>query len=359
MNEILKSPDSFVKFGVMEEEGFTNLLAEIADTDIWLDVPANEIRVDVSKEGTLLIRLGECGEYEMFPQATPSFRARSGNEKASILDKLDAEETAKVFNIYWPKCEGICKVLIRGGKILAMHTNRYIPFQQKRLFASAKNIFCDKYDKAVFETASYTHVNTTAVYEIVSARLLSSYRLALSAVGITASKDVRAFVEISTNDYGTSSVSLTPSISLNHNERVFISNPVTIEHRDNKTMEKCEGEMEKIFAAMSNGIANMRRLLGIELTYPSSVAIRLATSKKWNLPGGLIKELIPELKIPEMMGIPMNAHNFYMTLCEIFEMEGFEALSPARKLKVKELLAKIALLPEAEWQALDVNDISW
>lgn len=358
MNEILEMRKPYVTFSQMQEADFNKLLQEMNDTDHWIETNALHMKVIA---GTLYVELGtsRSKRFELHPQAWISVLRRSG----LTIEEFDAyspKELAVTLNIALRKKAGPFKVLIRGGKVLAVHTARYIPFPQKRIVSSLKsNVLEGKYEKIVFAGSTYTHERTSVCYEVISSRLLSAYKTALNAAGI-ASKDVRAFVEISTGDAGVTSVTLTPSLSLNHSERVLIGEPVSIKHRDNMTFAKCEEEMTRIFAAMSDGVENMRRLLGIELTYPSSVAIKIAkNTRKWNLPSGIIRELDPEFKIPEMMGITMSAHQFWLTLCEMFQSEGFNKLTPQRQFKIKESIARIALMKEAEWQNLDVNDVCW
>lgn len=358
MNEILKNPKAKASFSAMDEENFFSFLTEMAETDVWKVCSADDIRMR-TKDGILLIELGSEGSYEMHPDAVTSVRRRCGDLSGKILDRLNAEETAASMNIYWPHVDGEVKALIRGGKLLALHSRRYIPFQQKQLYETFKKMIEGKYDKVCFEKATYKHDRTYAIFEIVSERLLSGYKLAMAKAGITASKDVRAYVELATSDAGVNAISLHPSLSLNHNERVFITKPEPIDHRDNVTFAKAEAEMGKVFALVSDGIKNLKRLLAIELTYPSAVAIKIAQDRKLNLPGSLIKEIRTEFQIPELMGLTMNAHQFYFTLCEILEKEGFQKLTPLRQLRVKESLAQIALWPEAKWTEKDVNDVSW
>lgn len=357
MNELLKMSEGAAVFSASQEEDFFTLLKEMAKTDLWLTCDAEKIRMH-AEEDALYIELTGGRRYGLFPQAVKSIFRRAGAE-GTAFERLSAEECEKVLNIFWPHAKGCCKALVRAGLVLALHSQRYIPFRQQSLFESFRRILAGKYETAVFAGASFSQEKTTAEYEVIEERLLFAYSLALRKAGISAAEDIRAFAEMSTSDCGTSSVTIAPSLSLNHSERVYIAPPVLIAHRDDKTFESCEAEMEKVFAVMTDGIRNMERLLKIELTYPSSIAIKLAKSSRWDLPGKLIKELHSEFMIPEMMGMTMTAHQFYMTLCEMLSSEKFEALSPLRKLRVREILLKIALLDEAEWQKLDNNDISW
>lgn len=356
-DELLKDPDAGIIYTAMQEEDFFGLLKDMSETDIWKECKGNEVRM-MEKEGALLIELGSCGKYELFPQAISSVRRRAG-VSGDVLEKLTSAEAACLLNICWPHAEGDVKALIRGGKLLALHSERFIPFQQFRLFDVFRAVLEDKYEKVKFEVAGYTHERSYAIFEVASARLLSGYKHAMSEAGFTACKDVRAFVELATSDAGLNSVMLHPTLSLNHNERVFITPPMTINHRDDATFEKIEAEMEGVFSLVDDGIKNLKRLLKIELTYPSSVAIKIAKGRKFNMPGKLIRALDTEFKIPEMMGLTMTAHSFYFTLCEMMDLEGFRKLTPRRQLAVKEMLAKIAQMSEAEWMKLDVNDVSW
>ena len=356
------------EFTAEEENDFMEFVKEVDAADRWEETPLDSLylkEIDMTdapsliKErtstGLALITDGEA--FPVFPEAIYSIRRRAKNN-AEIFNSLSANECANMLNMSWPHIPGNGKVLIRGGKVLAVHSNRYVPISQGSIFNCFKDKLAAVYGRVSFEGGFYSHESTTCTYEVESSGLLEGLRAALAEEGIKTGDDIGVFVECGTSDTGTSAIIAYPSIKAK-GRRNYFTNPIMIEHRDSTTFGDVADGFDQILAVVKAGVVNLERLLKIQLTYPSVIARKLALNSKFQLPKGLVKEIEPMLAVSEFCGEKLSAYDFYFTLCEMFMLPEFKKLTEKRKLRIKDSVARVALFTEEQFKKMDVNDAVW
>lgn len=368
MIENFKQEEFYKDFTTEEEKDFFEFIKGVDDSDRWLETPLSSFylkEIDMTDAPTLikertstglaLIADGEA--FPVFPAAIYSIRRRARNN-ADIFGSLTVNECANMLNMSWPHLTGNGKILIRGGKVLATHSNRYVPISQGSIFKCFYDTMKANYDDIAFDGGYYSHESSKCSYKIESEKLLSDLKKVLLDEGIKTADSIQVYVECITGDTGTAAITAYPCINAKGRKNHF-TNPVSVEHRDTTTFTDVENGFNQVMAVVKDGVKNLERLLKIDLTYPSVIARKLALNSKYQLPKGLVKEIEPMLAMGEFMGEKTSAYDFYFTLCEMFRLPEFEKLTDKRKMRIKDSVARVAFFTEDQFRKLDVNDAVW
>lgn len=364
--EELRKEDALIYFDGKEEDQFLSFLDHLKLIDVWKEVELPDVflRPAAAVEGStgLEIRLGGT-YYPLINAALYSVKRRADN-CGKILNDMSAEDVAYILNKSWPylrtkgKENRIARGLIRGDNVISLHSGRYVPFSQKKVFSAFGFYLHKEFDEVKFHSAVYQHHLTEATYIISSSRILPAYVDALNCAGyIITADEISVAAVLRTSDTAKSSISILPVISIKKKPMVPFSVPLKIVHKDKTTMDVVKETFKKIFSLVESATEHLQQMLQIELNYPESVAIRVA--KKFSLPKLSVMPLQPDFKWYENNHKTMTAHDFYMTMCDIMNCPKYDALTEDRKLKVKDSLSKILYLSENDWQMLDRPVADW
>ena len=362
--ELSKNECTFA-FAAKEEADFMAFLMFMESEDLWVDVDLSNIRLELMPEPSSC-KIGIRINAELFPLLDDAYYSvkRRAKNNAEILKQMSNEDFVAVLNYSWAyfkdkdEKQRIAYALIRGGNVLALHSNRYSTISQKQIYLTFKMHLAKHYEDVSFLFSTYRHNITEGVYRIYDSTLIDGYTKLLNKKGVGITKDdVRVAVALRTSDTGLSSISLNPIISIRGSLFVPFYAPLRLEHKNNADMDAVKDQYVKIFSIVESGMENLERLAKIDLINPSCAAIRL--SKRFMIPKKAVKELSPRFAFYEDSGSPMSAHDFYFTMCEVLSMSKYSMLTLERQLAVQDALSKIPLLSDAEWEKVDAAGAKW
>lgn len=305
---------------------------------------------------TLLTLEAEGKQYPIITTAMPSIKRRSELD-TTLMSKLPPSVASGMYNIgLRAQSEKKCTIFLRGTKdkkaVLAVHSDRYVPFAQRDVFAALFNYLDSNFRNVEFITAAYRHDLTQVKFVIQDDNLLTKYRDELASARIPGAYNAVIELSLIMSDTGYSSIAIIMGMRLKSRHAAYpFAKPQLIPHRDKAEFKDIEDNINKIFSLAQEGMANLGRLMKIKLSCPVSAAKRI--TKKFGLPKSLINDILPELQIYEDLGTEITAHDFYRIITKITEFSAYIEYSDKKKLEIKNNLSKIAFISDSEWGKYD------
>lgn len=359
MENLLMQECPVIFFNELEERKFDDLLTLIFETDMWeyVDAPTIQLHLDEDEENKLYIKLNGK-QYSVLPQAMHSIGKRAMDE-AKVNDKLPIKTRIRRLNedfsvAYKKTSEPMqAKGLIRGGQLLALLSERYVPFTQKRIFDMFTFSLSIRFESVSFKAAVYTHSATEATYQVVDENILDLYRKALREVKHPLSEaDMAIEMILSTSDVGSGCISVMPTLSFaGDRQKVPFCTALKVEHRDKTEFGDVERAFGSIFSLAEEGLKNFSSLFDVTIKNPFACAQNIA--KKFYLPKLEIDELKPQLDYYADTGTTLTGHEFYLILSDILNSSKYQEMSAEKKLFVRDGLSKILTLSRSEWLKYD------
>ena len=330
-----------------EKDAYT-FFEELSDTDRWVDIALDTISLDteiVDEEKVSLTFTAKPAfdKVILSPHALYSLKGRALNN-AEILHRMSIADQATMLNMSWRYLANtLGRVLIRGGKIMAVHSGRYIPISQNSIFSSFMNYMKEEFKTGGFISASYRHEKTQITYHAANINdpLMAPFKeAAIKFGGLTLSSisSDKILVKLITGDLGQTATKVYPILQEGTRE-FFIGSPLTLPHRDSTTLDDIKETYPQILAILQDGVDNLKRLLEININHPVNCAINVA--KKFGLPKKSVNDIRHYF---DAMDETVTAYEIYFTLAEILHEPRFKEYSPERQLDVHEAFARIILI---------------
>jgi len=364
MENLLKQEKPIMFFHESDEKLFDELLTTIYLTDTWEYVNIPEIKIclaeneDEKTEDKILIKLNG-NKYSVHPLSMRSIEKRAMDE-ARINERLPIKTRIRRlnedFSVAYKKTDGeplIAKGLIRGEQLLALLSERYVPFTQKQIFDIFNFSLNINFTDVSFEGAVYTHSSTEARYQIVDNDLIELYREALREVKHPlAEEEIIMKIVLSTSDVGAGCISVIPTLSFKGSRQdVPFSTALKVEHRDKTEFADVEKAFSSVFSLANEGIKNFAKLLTITIKHPVECAQNIA--KKYYLPKSEVDDLEPQLRYYSDTGTPLSAHEFYLILSDILNSRRYKDMHAEKKLFIRDGLSKMLTFEAKEWLKYD------
>lgn len=368
-----------VKIRFNDEDDFRELLVQLHDEDEWLETRICDIQLssDSTVEGCedKDVKININGkEYPLNPFGYTSVVRRAGFDGEKPLNKLTGEDFAHSLNLFFderyqkddrgnsrrktaiPK-QRCGKALIRGGNTLVLHSGDYTPVAQLAIYDEFAMYLFSNFSDVEFVDAVYEHTITQAAYQIKDEELFETYIEELRSAGYHVEEDdIKFSVGLNTSDTGMSSIYVRPYLSLANGVTAQVGIPNKQEHRGKKKASKSNSEnleeiFSKIFPLIKESLENLNRLLKFDVKYPASCAFNVA--KKIKVSTTAFDKIKHHFEAYEAVNEPMNAHQFYYTMCELIPQAEADNQKNTTLIALKEQLATILTFSDKEWAEVD------
>lgn len=344
----------------MRDISLENLPAD-AGRNITFKHASAELSEKLNKIGTLMLKCGEKGHesfYSVHPLALFTLKERVGiscRYSKALLDKGLFENFSEIFNIARPFYNDCgAKLLIRGGQVLACHSNKYSVIPQNEIFTAAANVLATRFPNMTFDKAEYSVGLTSCRYSLENykSKIMASYRQAWESSGknIELLTLTKPFVEITTSDLGDSCVTFTPELCIARMSYP-LGAPMKVKHHGGKGIGNVERLADMCYSLVSSGLKDVAKLIETKITYPVETMIAVANEI------GIFKNakralhtIVEEYKQSLLGFEPQTAFDIYQQLVNIKYSLCFLALNQDTQLKVSEAFARALRL---DWNQFD------
>lgn len=239
--------------------------------------------------------------------------------------------------------ENKTKTLIRDGKLMASHSNKYQWLPQGELVQTNQAVFTDLFGSYEFVNGCYTDEVTYAVYKFPgqAQALTAQYNKVLKQAGMD---EVTPAVLFSTSDVTKSGANLYPMMIRKDGMRVRLGDSIKLSHDSSHTVTDYVDNCYKVLSLLQDSTKQMEKLLTIKLLYPEN-AFQNAV-KKYDLPIGASNKAFEDFTIRR--GTEVTANDLYWSIWNLIGYLG--NVSASKLLSVEEQLAKLIF---ADWKKLD------
>lgn len=311
------------------------------------DTVENEQAVDeaVAPSGTGCIWKGPVnGNIQAVPVsdvALPSLCGRAGLYGPSI--KIKPTILNEGFVLHSRTEENKTKTLIRDGRLIASHSNKYQWLPQGELVETNRVVFSDLFGDYQFEKGEYTDEITYAVYSFPDQKkaLTAKYNKSLRQAG---QQEVTPAVLFSTSDVTKSGANLYPMMVRADGSRIRLGSSIKLSHDSSHTVADYVDNCYQVLSMLQDSTRQMEKLMDVKLLYPEN-AFQNAV-KKYALPVGAANKAYEDFTIRR--GAEVTASDLYWSLWNLTGYLG--NVSAAKMLDVEEQLAKLIF---ADWKKLD------
>ncbi|MEY8369039.1 hypothetical protein AALA24_09745 [Anaerovoracaceae bacterium 42-11] len=358
---------------------FNSLLQELSDLDVWVDAITGNVRLGYIEKGSTPAYIYEGATNEQVNDACAigsltltvnghnyllnegalfTLKDRAGMTCKHISALLGAKKYANfcdMMNLALPEYMGKkCKILIRAGQVLAVHSGNYVRLDQQLVYTALENCMSLLFPEAEFDCSSYTHCLTETTYCMsdYTATLMEEYVQAWTKAGLNAAalSGTNPIIQVNTSDTGEFCLEVAPLLKMDTGYYP-LGDKYAIKHHGNARISKLEGAVKKCFIKLQDGLKDAAQLLQTELEYPVAAMIRAAEEV------GIVKDakkacrnLVEAYKACLFPGEAVSAFDIYMQLCDIRYTAEFAKMSAKTKIKVTENLYRLLAL---DWTSLD------
>ena len=228
---------------------------------------------NLEKEGGYYLST-KGGNYIISPLSFFTLKQRLGitcKTASKLIEKQEYKKFADFSNIAFSiaseKDESL--LLIRGNKVIAMHSGKYASMNQSEIFKETDKYLYNTFDdECQFIEGMYSHDTTFARWSLgdETSKVTEKYVKDWKESGLSVA-DLDGFhpiVDFATNDIGTRTVSFYPKMIVARKE-YYLGNPVKIKHYAGNTTENVANALNMIFAAMRAGSEKMGEMLKTEI----------------------------------------------------------------------------------------------
>lgn len=336
------------------EEETENFFEELSNSDLWTDIHLSNIKLEYSSEKeNVFITADSLAETPVSPLALTSIKERALNN-SEILNKMNPEDIVAMLNMSWSYMVGKKgKTLTRAGSVMAIHSERYVPIQQKDLFSTIKDYLYEEFPKTKFMNMAFSHEKTSVKFEIADIKdpLMSPYYSMAKAAGTIPESLLQHTTMCATmlmGDLGQSAVHVYPTLKVGNKEYI-IGKPLSLPHRDDTTLKEIVDSYPKIYSLISSSVDSLVELLKIKIKYPYNCAVNII--KKYKLPKRAAAETLIFLEGLEFE--ETTAYDIYFTLAEMLQTAKFKDLCSLRQLQIQESFARLSV--EKNWDKYDTS----
>lgn len=374
MNE-LNAKDTYLTF--CEYEAFQNFLEKMNSEDQWICVEGKDLKVNN-------IDAGEIPQY-IYKDATPEqidAAYRDGalyaeinaekfllndlalftlNDRAGITSRYtkavsqeEPQRLVDLLNIALPYWKNKVKCLVRGGQIMAAHSDNYIMLPQNDVFSISKKLMQARFPDAKFKNANYSHVQSEMTFSLCDHKdaILAGYMKSWLAAGYAQSalEKSHPMFSIRTSDIGMFCLEILPQLFV-HTAEYPLGEPIKIKHNGSASLKELEHAMDLAYASLNDGLQTVSDMLETELSYPVEAftgACKQVGMHKFCKK--LLKKMIEEFSYSFCPGETMTAYAVYSSICEIKYSNEYKAMSAGMKLKVDESIYRLL---KVDWLSVD------
>ena len=375
---------------LLTEEEAMELFGEMSRTDAWLK--PNMKSLDVS-----YIEPGTEPEYNIYPYS-PSEQVEAAyklgtfaitingtkylmNETAQLtigqcaqvcsrlLSKLldrdnpeycDCNAAAKLYNFGLTHLGKDTLILVRGGQVMSVFSDKYKVLPQEEIFTSAIAQIRDRFPNAKNIETVYDHRETVMLFELCDTqnKIFDGYRKAWLSAGLREDelREARFFVRIASGDTGYSTFSALPIIMAGSSREGWkpLLSPSKAKHIGKVDTTVVDTLIADMFAGAEESINKLAKMMQTPLKNPQKIYkkivkdLRLESNCKKLMQA--LDESVDFLCNINGANTVVTAYGLYNAIFEIRYFKEFANLSPAVQVKINDNLSR---LPNLDWDELN------
>ena len=277
----------------------------------------------------------------------------------TALPKLSRDRLAEVLNSCLALHKDDALLLIRDEKVSAAHsgdTRDYSVLEIDQLLDALQKKMDQRVPGNVFTNGYSDHAITSASWSLPDQKneLLGTYQKLLTAQGHGAvAAKLTPGIRFSTSDTGMASAKVA-ALLLGMQYPIHIGGIVAVEHRRQTKVSDFNDSLDMLFAQFGDSIAQLSKLLTIDLEYP--VNTMTAVCKALKLPKKASMEAIAMFEMTVGDGMA-TAHDVFMAIQEVPFILKTNGASESKLLMLQESMARALTL---RWTDYDLaKQVSW
>ncbi len=276
---------------------------------------------DTAKNLGLALRI----DGELYPVRMTAYKSLLDRAKigGTALPKLPRNILAETLNACLGLYSSDALVLIRDEKVSAVHSGDTVDYSVlpiDELIFTLKKKLDARFPDNEFESGYCDHSLTGATFRMPKQKddLIGSYSRMLASQGKSKLADkLVPGVRFITSDTGIASAKVS-ALLMGSARPIHIGGCISVDHRHGATVADFDTELDQLFAQFGKSIAQLQKLLEIQLDYPINAMTRIC--KKLSMPK---KAAVEAIAMYEMAigSSPATAHDVFMAMQEIPFME--------------------------------------
>lgn len=329
-----------------------NLPAFIGESEIVLTYSVGDTVEAEASTGLSYDPIPTYGKGLLRPQALSDVFARA-KISGEGLRVISTEELTDVLNTILPKWSKEALLLIRYGKITALHSaaaGGYVILPIPELLRAFQDKMQENFPGYVFEEGCETHSFTALRVSLPRQKsgLMETYNKALLAAGKPAC-EMCPSVLFYTSDTADSAATVAATLKYSRRQdfSVRIGAPLRTDHRGASTVDQFKESIDGLFAQFADGTERLIEMLGQKIFYPKNcmyaIAKEVSLSKKY-----------VQMAVDEYVALngddESTAHDLYYTLGEAICYAKNAGESQGKLLDMEEALARSLFL---SWKSFD------
>lgn len=323
--------NSIVVFPVEEESDLCRKIE--ADED------GGEILRDTCANTGLLIKAGES----YYPVGSTTIRTLESRARISgnALQDLEKGTFARVLNDCLQVTKGQALLRIHEGKVRAVHggdKSDYAILPMPEIFEVAALYLRENYHNVTFAEGYFSHLLTTASWEIQDDELLDTYRELLLQYGRTADTKLSASIRVHSSDVAASGANIFCSLLEGENKRpLVLGSALKLEHSGGAAIESFAANMVQIFARYKEAVEGLSKLFHVTVNYPANVMAGLM--KRTGIGKYLTAQTVEQFKAG-YGGRGCNGYEVYCGICECIFLAQSRGMSVKGLLDLEEMVSR-------------------
>lgn len=359
----MKFKDDF-SAGFQSQEGFMEFLDQVERDAQWQNWPTNTITVFSAEENPalcqvipdqadkeevlkdtfantgLLLKAGET----YYPVGSTTIKTLENRARISgnALQDLERAKFARVINDCLQVTKGQALIRIHEGKVRAVHggdKSDYAVLPMPELFEVAALYMRETYDRVQFSKGYFSHLLTTASWEIKDGELLDCYRELLMQYGQSAPSELSAVIRVDSSDVAASGANIFCSLLEGPEKRpLVLGNALKLEHSGSASIESFAGNVAQIFARHKESVEGLGKLFRVYVNYPANVMAGLMN--RVGIGKQLTAQTVEQFKAGHIGG-GCSGYEVYCGICESIFLAQSRGMSVKGLLDLEEMVSRI------------------
>lgn len=267
-----------------------------------------------------------------------------GHVNGTVLNKMNNSDLSTVMNICLQQWGDSSLVLLRDGKVSAVHSgdaNDYSVLVMydllKALEDGLMDLCCESKSECHFAGGFLNHSICSASFILKDDALVRSYMPYLKKMGYERLDGFYPVVRFSSSDVGICGANISPAL-VNGKTTIPIGETLPLEHKNKANIEMFASNVKGVYALFQASLNNLERLDEIILEYPEQAYVNLCKKVKVrNVPEAFID-------FQNTRGSEVTALELYFAMCEIIRYLENKGEPENRIFQEQEKLARVLTL---------------
>lgn len=282
----------------------------------------------------------------------------------AALLRMDPVKMAETLNNGMEVARGNSLMLVRFGKLFAIHSDGYVPMPVSTLFERTEEIISQNLGKIAFMNGYYEHSFCTAMWRLPDASngIIEAYEKALMFTEVKLKDEIKDYTPgllLHTSDTQASAARLMPIFITSAGNYICLTEGVSVRHEKNsgnkEGLELYEEKISDIYSMFMASADKAAELANIKVKHPANTILNLA--KKFDIPkkyACMAKDaLIDEIGENE----PCAAFDIVASLSNITVLACDGSASATFVLDLQEKIARVIRLND--WDEYDTSSLTW